>query len=580
MAASNLTNKIRVFADATLNKLSDSVYESDVQRSGGYQPNTVISSKVMNTVLRQTSLISVALIEALKELSNANLASPMTLGIDSSVANVKDVIKHTLLNTKPLFSGIADDVAPGTVVDDAMTARKFLAGWQISQEFKKKLNFKGGWVGTHQNNDILYYGTAGLHKGFYIVKDLANESVNEETGVVTPAGELTITSGQTPTTSAIASNLHRLTIESNIGADTSLSKTITISNASTDNQLPSAKAVYHLMEDVQGGMDNHSGRTDNPHSVTKEQVGLGNLENSLQLKASDKTTVIDISSTHTQIPSAKAVYEAFDFILGELGMHTADKTNPHAVNKTQVGLSAVTNHKQLRDSDKTTTINNNSTDTEIPSAKAVYTAVEGKVAKDGNKVLSDNNFTTALKNKLEGMDAGAEKNRQLVLINTLSNGNTILLSQLTPYDFIYLKLVRKPSSTAKLNLFGDTKIITPDVFTAYSFTNKSWVLTGMQTGPFAVDITAELQTAENIGNYLNNEYPPSGYSLGAKAKVFNGIADIYATVQNVSTTYYSGIKMITFNNTTIDYATFAPMTAVTLKLTCNSNFQLEIYGLV
>lgn len=65
---------------------------------------------------------------------------------------------------------------------------------------------------------------------------------------------------------------------------------------------------------VQANLNEHIAETENPHKVTKAQVGLGNVDN---VKQATKT---------------------------EFDIHTADKTNPHGVTKSQVGLASVLNY--------------------------------------------------------------------------------------------------------------------------------------------------------------------------------------------------------------------------------------------
>ena len=76
---------------------------------------------------------------------------------------------------------------------------------------------------------------------------------------------------------------------------------------------------------------NHKNDKDNPHEVTKQQVGLGNLPN----KKSDSVTLNDSESLAT----SKAVKTVQD----NLNTHTSDKDNPHEVTKQQVGLGNVPN---------------------------------------------------------------------------------------------------------------------------------------------------------------------------------------------------------------------------------------------
>ena len=65
---------------------------------------------------------------------------------------------------------------------------------------------------------------------------------------------------------------------------------------------------------VQTNLNEHIAETENPHKVTKAQVGLGNVDNSKQ-----------------------ATKKEFD-------THTSDKENPHGVTKSQVGLASVLNY--------------------------------------------------------------------------------------------------------------------------------------------------------------------------------------------------------------------------------------------
>lgn len=63
-------------------------------------------------------------------------------------------------------------------------------------------------------------------------------------------------------------------------------------------------------------------------------------------------------------------------------------------------------------SNKVTAWSATTTDAHYPSEKLVKTALDNKVDKVNGKVLSDNNFTTTLKNKLDGIENGAEVNVQ------------------------------------------------------------------------------------------------------------------------------------------------------------------------
>ena len=92
----------------------------------------------------------------------------------------------------------------------------------------------------------------------------------------------------------------------------------------------------------------HTSRTDNPHSVTKAQVGLGSADNTSDVHKPIST------ATQTAL-NAKADATA-------LNTHSSNKTNPHGVTKAQVGLGDV----------------NNTSDSAKPISTATQNALDGK----------------------------------------------------------------------------------------------------------------------------------------------------------------------------------------------------------
>nr|WP_163093886.1 BppU family phage baseplate upper protein [Bacillus velezensis] len=77
--------------------------------------------------------------------------------------------------------------------------------------------------------------------------------------------------------------------------------------------------------------DTHTKRMDNPHSVTKSQIGLGNVENVKQETPDGAQAKADKALT-----DSKAYTDE----------HTARTDNPHVVTKDQIGLSNVDNVRQ------------------------------------------------------------------------------------------------------------------------------------------------------------------------------------------------------------------------------------------
>lgn len=87
----------------------------------------------------------------------------------------------------------------------------------------------------------------------------------------------------------------------------------------------------------------HSANQSNPHAVTKEQVGLGNVPN---VTTNDQTPSYTESSTLSALTNGEKLSIAFGKIakaISSLISHLANTSNPHKVTKSQVGLGNVDN---------------------------------------------------------------------------------------------------------------------------------------------------------------------------------------------------------------------------------------------
>tara|TARA_B100001093_G_scaffold195225_1_gene187670 strand:+ start:1400 stop:3595 length:2196 start_codon:yes stop_codon:yes gene_type:complete len=82
----------------------------------------------------------------------------------------------------------------------------------------------------------------------------------------------------------------------------------------------------------QTDLDTHTGNTNNPHSVTATQVGLGSVEDKSSATIRSEIVESNIPSTITRD--------------SELSAHTDLTNNPHSVTATQVGLGNVTNESK------------------------------------------------------------------------------------------------------------------------------------------------------------------------------------------------------------------------------------------
>lgn len=90
----------------------------------------------------------------------------------------------------------------------------------------------------------------------------------------------------------------------------------------------------------EGGIADHIGNKSNPHEVTKTQVGLGLVDNYPTAALAEAQA--GILNNRFMTPSmTKAAIDAL--AISALNAHAADKNNPHEVSKAQVGLGLVQN---------------------------------------------------------------------------------------------------------------------------------------------------------------------------------------------------------------------------------------------
>lgn len=521
--STKITNNLKVHGESTTQKYTDAQYNADTQRINGAQPGTPISSKLINTGLRNATLVTSALIEALKTVvpNDNDLTTPITVGTDTTHSALVAALTEALVKIKVENAVLADNVKSGAIVEETTTAREFKQGYGISLGLNSKLQFKTSWVGTHKNNDVLHYSVAGPLKGFYIVKGLAEETTTQS------AGTLTINSGDTPTTHA--AYLQRLTFETTISTDTGLSKTDTVSSSSTTNQLATAKAVYDY---AQAKLAKHT--TAGVKILTRGVVDG-------EYSDLDKVTSMSSSSTDSQIPTAKSVYD-----------YTQSKIAKYTTAGTKI-LSRSTTDGVLFDLDKVTTIGASPTNTQIPSALAVKNYADTKMSNG-------------------------------TLIGTYTNNQTINKSAISSYKFLMFEL-KKLEGSYNGNFYGDSKIVTPDIFYYFHQPAGPNTWSGGAIPPSETSFVLDLElpsysTPNSFASYLNSNYPASGYSVGDYARNKTSVSTyVYAKVitGTPAITQNSGIRLAQFDGT-LTYATVTSISATQLRLNCDTSYNLRVWG--
>ena len=142
-------------------------------------------------------------------------------------------------------------------------------------------------------------------------------------------------------------------------AVTPIADDLVTSDAETALSAKMGKYLKQLVDTITTAFNTFTARTDNPHNVTKAQVGLGSVDNTADL---DK-------------PVSTAVEARLTALDGTLSTHSGKTDNPHKVTKAQVGLG---------NADNTADVDKN-----VATAKKLATArkING-VAFDGSKDIT------------------------------------------------------------------------------------------------------------------------------------------------------------------------------------------------
>ena len=106
-------------------------------------------------------------------------------------------------------------------------------------------------------------------------------------------------------------------------------KVIYNGSVSAENVEEAIDSLYESKMIAEKGLSEHLSDTSNPHGVTAEQVGLGNVDN---------TSDADKPVSTAQAAAIGEKTDKVDFLA-----HLADKGNPHAVTKASIGLSNADN---------------------------------------------------------------------------------------------------------------------------------------------------------------------------------------------------------------------------------------------
>lgn len=103
--------------------------------------------------------------------------------------------------------------------------------------------------------------------------------------------------------------------------------------------------VTKTINEIQGVFKSHTENKENPHSVTKSQVGLGNVPN---VATNDQTPTYSDTTTLATLNSGEKLNVALQKIkcaITNLISHIGNKSNPHGVTASQVGALPIAGGK-------------------------------------------------------------------------------------------------------------------------------------------------------------------------------------------------------------------------------------------
>lgn len=148
------------------------------------------------------------------------------------------------------------------------------------------------------------------------------------------------------------------------GRAASGSGNVTVRVAGTLDPSEDISFLANVLNNVQESLEIHKDNQDNPHGVTKEQVGLGNLPNAI----SDNPSLDD--------SAVLASTKATNALLDTLNAHAIRNDNPHGVTKAQVGLGNVPNYRVASDAEAVDTNLNTVLMTPKTTAAAVNSLIQ------------------------------------------------------------------------------------------------------------------------------------------------------------------------------------------------------------
>lgn len=367
-------------------------------------------------------------------LINANKTSIET--ITSGKVNVSDIIDNLTTNVanKPLSA--AQGVALKALID-ALDSNKVdkVSGKGLSTNdytTAEKTKLSGIATGAEVNQNAFSNIVVGSTT---VVADSKTDSLTLEGSNVTITADATndkvtfsVADGSTSAKGLVKlTNSTSSTSTTTAATPSSVKSAYDLANTAKTNAATAqtkADSAYDLADTAnttantnKTNLSTHTSKTDNPHSVTKSQVGLGNVPN---VATNDQTPTYTAASSLTALTSG----EKLSVAMGKLSKAVSslishlDASNPHGITKSTIGLGNVDN---TADANKTV---------KAAGTATTATTLSGLTATIAELNILDGVTATAAEiNKLDGLTATtAQLNKTATLSTVATSGSYTDLS--------------------------------------------------------------------------------------------------------------------------------------------------------
>lgn len=204
-------------------------------------------------------------------------------------------------------------------------------------------------------------------------------------------------------------------------------------NSNADNIANEVTRALIAEENISANLQEHVSNKSNPHNVTKEQIELGNVDNTSDMDKPVSTAQRDaLDSTVSTHNISDSSHGDIRLLISELAtrLNTLADSDDTTLDQLSEIVAYIKNNKSLIDGITTSKVNVSDIidDLTTNAGNKVLSSKQGTILKGlitdltetvGNKVdkvfgkgLSTNDYTTSDKNKLEGIASGAEANVQ------------------------------------------------------------------------------------------------------------------------------------------------------------------------